>query len=153
MKTCLDDDWAPDLRFISTKLMRLILELVSEKISEFEISKLRPILLERLDDAQDPVRIEVCSTLRYLFKCKNAIISDGTLRYVVKTCFIHLDDRNEEVQMAVFNFLKFASDSKLDMVHEEAVASLPKQKFPRLCEELIKYLENKKQGVEEITEN
>ena len=69
-------------------------------------------------------------------------MSDSTLRYIIKTCFIHLDDRDEEVQQAIFGFLDFAAGINKEIVLEEAVLSVNKQKFPVLCEQLIKKLQN-----------
>jgi hypothetical protein len=57
-------------------------------------------------------------------------MGEGTIQYIVKTCFIHLDDRKEEIQQAIFGFLVFASRNYKHIVVEEARKALPKQKFP-----------------------
>lgn len=67
-------------------------------------------------------------------------MSNSTIQYIIKTCFIHLDDRTEEIQEAIYKFLVFASEKYKSIVLEEAQKSLPKQKFPMLCEQLIKSL-------------
>jgi hypothetical protein len=85
-------------------------------------------------------------TLKFVNKKIN--VSGSTLEYILQTCFIHLDDRNEEIQKAMFKFLKFAADEHIHAVQKEAVSSLPKQKFPRLCEELIKYIDLKLENQE-----
>lgn len=70
-------------------------------------------------------------------------MSDSTFEYVIQTLFIHLDDKNEEVQVAVFRTLEQAASLKPSLVLQEvdmtdqALKSLPKQKFPRLCEKII----------------
>jgi len=67
----MDDDWAPDLRYFSTQLMQELIELIKDELSDFELSTLYPVLLERLDDAQDKIRIQVTQTLRSFLLCKN----------------------------------------------------------------------------------
>lgn len=53
----MDDDWNPDLRFAAMRMLPLFIDTLNEHISDFQISKLYPMILERLDDAQDPIRI------------------------------------------------------------------------------------------------
>jgi len=71
-------------------------------------------------------------------------MSSSTLEYVIKTCFIHLDDRNEDIQKSIFEFLKFAISIDRDIVEKEAIDALKKQKFPRFTEELLKIIEGLK---------
>ena len=80
------------------------------------------------------------------------MISDSTLQYIVSTCFIHLDDRDESVQGAVYKFLMAATEISQKVVYEEAKASLAKQKFPRLCEQIIKEIELRQGEVSEMEE-
>jgi hypothetical protein len=47
----MDDDWNPDLRFASMRMLCLFLEALKDHLTDFQISKLYPIILERLDDA------------------------------------------------------------------------------------------------------
>jgi len=67
----MDDDWAPDLRFFATQLMQELIELIKDELSNFELSNLYPILLSRLDDNQNDIRIQVTKTLRSFLLCKN----------------------------------------------------------------------------------
>lgn len=67
-------------------------------------------------------------------------MSDSTMKYVIQTCFIHLDDRNEEIQRAIFEFMKFAITVDMDLVESEAQKALEKQKFPMLTEALLKHI-------------
>jgi hypothetical protein len=70
-------------------------------------------------------------------------MSDSTFEYAIQTLFIHLDDKNEDVQLAVFKTLELAASLKAGLVLQEvglahqALKSLPKQKFPRLCEKIV----------------
>lgn len=61
----------------------------------------------------------------------------------MKACLVHLDDVNEEVQIAVFNLLKAASDVNSEEILKEAEIALRKQKFPRLCQELVRYIKER----------
>ena len=83
-----------------------------------QIVELYPSLLERLDDAQDPIRIEVCNSIQTLFT-KHNNLSTSTFEYIVKTCMIHLDDVNEDVQISMFNTLKVAAEVNSQVVVEE----------------------------------
>lgn len=70
-------------------------------------------------------------------------ITASTWGYIVKACLVHLDDANEEVQVAVFNMLKAAADIDSKAILEEAQVALNKQKYPRLCQELVRYIKDK----------
>jgi hypothetical protein len=50
-------------------------------------------------------------------------MSDSTFEYVIQTLFIHLDDKNEDVQLAVFKTLELAASLKPSLVlHEVGLA-------------------------------
>lgn len=46
-------------------------------------------------------------------------MSDSTFEYVIQTLFIHLDDKNEDVQLAVFKTLELAASLKPSLVLQE----------------------------------
>lgn len=50
-------------------------------------------------------------------------MSDSTFEYVCQTLFIHLDDKNEEVQAAVFHTLEFAGSIRPHIVLQEVPRS------------------------------
>ena len=75
LKNCTTDDWAPDLRFASTKLMGDIIELIKNDLTDIQLSNLYPVLLQRLEDAQNPIRIQVAETLKIFLQCKNVSIN------------------------------------------------------------------------------
>ena len=142
LKNCLDDDWAADLRLVAIQFLRQLVEYLSAQLDQIELSNLYPMLLTRLDDAQDLVRVETTSALRAFLACPRMYLSDSTFEYVCQTLFVHLDDTNETIQLAVFHALQFAATQRKELVLQEARKSLPKQKFPRLCEKLIEQLTN-----------
>lgn len=70
-------------------------------------------------------------------------LSESTFEYVVKAIFVHLDDQNEEIQLVIFNVLKFAAKLRPEIVLEEGKKNIKKQKYPRKCQELINFSEEK----------
>lgn len=69
--------------------------------------------------------------------------------------FVHLDDQNEDIQMAIYKILRFAGNLKPNIVLNEAQNNLKKQKYPRKCQEIIRFAEEllaeqKNESLEEI---
>eukprot|EP01016_Furgasonia_blochmanni_P049039 TRINITY_DN7397_c0_g1_i3.p1 TRINITY_DN7397_c0_g1~~TRINITY_DN7397_c0_g1_i3.p1 ORF type:complete len:407 (+),score=50.17 TRINITY_DN7397_c0_g1_i3:676-1896(+) len=141
VKTCLSDDWAPDLRFVTCIFVNKLLTQLKEIVTDEELKDIYPSLLERLDDSQDPIRIEVTKAFKALLLCDHLRFSPSTYEYLIKSIFVHLDDQNEEVQMAVYHLLQSAATVDWKCVLEEAKQSVKKQKYPRKCQELIKLIE------------
>lgn len=109
LKQALDDDWDPEIRFLSIKLMKEFFFLNKNSFSEENMFELYPVLLKRLDDSQDANRIEMCGILEIYFQtCQKVKVSESTYDYIINTSFIHLDDPNDMVRNAVFGFLKEA---------------------------------------------
>jgi len=65
----LNDDWAPDLRYTSTVFLEALFTCLKDILPDLELKDLYPHLLERLDDAQDLIRIEVTKAIKAFFKC------------------------------------------------------------------------------------
>ncbi|EGR33969.1 hypothetical protein IMG5_029090 [Ichthyophthirius multifiliis] len=137
IKSSLSDDWAPDLRLAACKLMEKILLEVQNDIQYIQISENYTALLERLDDSQDIIRIEICKSFIAIFGAKALKESTTIFDYMIKAIFIHLDDQNEEMQMAAYNSLRFAAHFNSQILKNEATQSIKKMKFPRKCQELI----------------
>lgn len=53
--------------------------------------------------------------------------------YILKTLFIHYDDQNQEMQMAVDRVLNFVSKIDPEMLLNQAKAVVDKMKYPRKC--------------------
>lgn len=71
LKDCLDDDWAADLRLSAVHFCHLLIKCLTDHLDQMELSNLRSLLLTRLDDAQDAIRIEVTSAIRSFLGCKH----------------------------------------------------------------------------------
>jgi len=141
LKTCLNDDWAPDLRFSATVLLDLTFSHLRETLTDMDLSDLYPHLLERLDDSQDMIRIEITKAIVSFFQCSKLKMSPGTFEYVVRNILIHLDDQNENLRLSLFNVLQSAARVKPKLVLKEARASIPKQNYPQICQELVRWIE------------
>lgn len=76
LKDCLEDDWAADLRLSSVHFCQLLINTLTNHLDQIQLSNLRPLLLTRLDDAQDIIRIEVASAIRAFLTCSNVVKSD-----------------------------------------------------------------------------
>mmetsp|Transcript_46400 Transcript_46400/g.53774 ORF Transcript_46400/g.53774 Transcript_46400/m.53774 type:complete len:558 (-) Transcript_46400:155-1828(-) len=141
VKSCMNDDWAPDLRHSSCTFLDFLFVKLREELSDSDLRDIYPALLERLDDSQDLVRLEITKAITNFFLCKNVRLSPSTFEYVTRNIMIHLDDQNQQLQLAVFNALKTAAGIDPRRVLDEARISLPKQKYPQYCKELIRYIE------------
>jgi len=149
----MNDDWAPDLRLASCILMEKILEYLKDLLTDFELKDIYPILLERLDDPQDAIRIEITKSLSSFLKSKQLRMSPSIFEYLIKAIIVHLDDQNEQIQLAIFSLLKIASEMDPKLVLDEGRKSVAKQKYPRKCQELIRYIEESMEHLLEIEKN
>jgi hypothetical protein len=106
LKSTLEDDWDPEMRFLSINMLKYLISYEYEIVSESNLTELYPLLLKRLDDSQDNNRILVSEVFKIFFQiCQKVRISSSTYEYIVSSAFIHLDDPNENVRRAVLNFL------------------------------------------------
>lgn len=125
LKQSLDDDWDPEIRFLSIGFMREFFILNKNDFNEQNLFELYPILLKRLDDSQDANRIAVCDIIAIYFQiCTRIKLSESTYDYIINIAFIHLDDPNEKVREAVFSFLKEAINIHKDTFKKIAVKNL-----------------------------
>lgn len=137
LKSCLDDDWENDLRFASVVLIKYTLEYLKDVMEYEDFKEVYPDLLQRLDDAQDGIRLETCKAFEVFFD----IIPEGWSRtlyeYIVKTIFIHLDDNNEKIQKAVIAVLMKASRTEKDTFINLAREFEGKSSNPHLCKVVL----------------
>lgn len=142
LKSCLSDDWAPDLRFATLELMCVILELLSSSILSDNLQDFYSSILDRLDDAQEEIRIKAAEVLEAIFSCTNCTFSSGIKEYILKILFIHFDDSNELLQNRIYRALKaFAGHVDSGLVLEQARSNVLRFRYPGLCQVLIAELE------------
>eukprot|EP00826_Nyctotherus_ovalis_P035300 TRINITY_DN3020_c0_g1_i7.p1 TRINITY_DN3020_c0_g1~~TRINITY_DN3020_c0_g1_i7.p1 ORF type:complete len:467 (+),score=120.11 TRINITY_DN3020_c0_g1_i7:130-1530(+) len=70
LKSCLEDEWAADLRLASCALLKALIAFLSDHLTgiflkhvDIDYSDIYPLLLSRLDDSQDAVRLEAFAAL------------------------------------------------------------------------------------------
>lgn len=70
LKSCLEDEWAADLRLASCELLKTLVAFLSGRLTgtlhvqvDIDYSDIYPLLLSRLDDSQDSVRLEAFAAL------------------------------------------------------------------------------------------
>ena len=110
LKSTLDDDWDFELRFLSIKLILWIFMINRKLIVEQDLLDTYQLLLKRMDDSQNTIRIETCKVLVLFFKIVNekVKISESIYEFIVKTLFIHFDDQNEIIRKNLKEVLKEA---------------------------------------------
>jgi len=97
MKSCLDDEWANELRFASLIFLRNFITYLQPVMDREDYITVYPELLKRLDDAQDGVRIETCKALEVFFEKLPNPWSSSLYEYTIKAILIHLDDPNPDI--------------------------------------------------------
>lgn len=87
-------------RFMGCICLTVIFERLRGAFRENSLRELYPMLLKRLDDSNDSVRIAICGTLAAFFLCAPPADYSGTLiDYSLDQLFIHLDDSNAAIQV------------------------------------------------------
>eukprot|EP00831_Metopus_contortus_P053141 TRINITY_DN4463_c0_g1_i7.p1 TRINITY_DN4463_c0_g1~~TRINITY_DN4463_c0_g1_i7.p1 ORF type:complete len:214 (+),score=39.86 TRINITY_DN4463_c0_g1_i7:160-801(+) len=109
LKSCLDDDWAPDLRFAACVYFRKLMAYLEEFLNEFDFKEIHPLLLSRLDDSQDSIRIEVCNALVVFFNLLPLSWDPTSYDNILRTIFIHFDDPSRSIADAVEKVLYAAA--------------------------------------------
>eukprot|EP00474_Spongospora_subterranea_P005349 CRZ05807.1 hypothetical protein [Spongospora subterranea] len=98
------DDYELDIRLLCSRLIRSFLQ--NQNLHFTLPPNLPSDLLARLDDNNDQVRVDTCKSLAALFSCDQFVKDSATFTSVCSTAFIHLDDPNREIQVAVYSLLK-----------------------------------------------
>lgn len=107
LRSCLDDSWVPDNRYIGVLILKGLLELVQG--SAVPVRDIYPELLKRLDDSQDPIRVVAAKGIGIL--CRQEI-SRSTLEYIARALLVHLDDASGTVSGAVADAVLLAVSQK-----------------------------------------
>jgi hypothetical protein len=143
LKSTLEDDYDPELRYLSIQLTKYLLMFTKDRIGREEVLDFYPNLLKRLDDSQDANRISISEVFKLFFQINERVqVADSTYEYIVNTCFIHLDDSNENVRNAVFEFLREASKTNQSTFIKICNKNLMTFTHPDLCRKLIEYSNN-----------
>jgi hypothetical protein len=101
------------------------------------VSELYPILIKRLDDSCDDVRIEGCRVLASFMAAVAPGAYAGTpLDYTLDVLFVHLDDPEPAVQEAVSRVVLQASRLDRNLVLKKVDSNKSTLRSPELCKQL-----------------
>jgi dynein assembly factor 5 len=100
--SCLEEDYYADTRLASCHTLESLLGVIGTRLTDDQKRVVYPELLKRLDDSNDQVRVQCCSTLEALVSCcLTSDYDDTNTGYLLKGILIHMDDTNSSVQEAV----------------------------------------------------
>ena len=81
-----------------------------------DFKEVYPELLKRLDDSQDAIRLEAAKAFEAYFSYLPEDWAHNLFEYMVENIFIHLDDSEETIQVAIAEVLKKAAKVHPDIV-------------------------------------
>jgi len=139
MKSCLDDEWANDLRFAALVFVRNLVVYLQPVLDREDYVTIYPELLKRLDDAQDGIRLECCKALEVFFEKLPNPWSSSLYDYTIKAIIIHLDDPNQEIQRAISKVLEKGARVQTGDFLRIADEALTKQSHPLIVKNLIEF--------------
>jgi hypothetical protein len=144
LKSTMEDNYDYELRCLSVKLFFRILASTQNLVVEQELHDSYQMLLKRLDDSQNTIRIETCKTLIVFFNIVNARvkISETIFEFIVKTLFIHFDDQNESIRNIVKDVLRVSMNRYPQKFYEIAQENLKRFNHQNDCLEVIKEADN-----------
>jgi len=138
------DDFEADTRMFTCQVLGFIFVLFqSQQDTCLDPTIFQDIyhpLVCRLDDAQDLVRIAACKAIEDLIRCTDKAALRGTaLKYIVESCFVHLDDRDKNIQQAVYKVLETIIKADIDtpVVQAHAKKERTRHRSPELCDMLL----------------
>jgi dynein assembly factor 5 len=132
------DDSDVSTRQISCLCISILFERLRGAFGEDSISSMYPILLKRLDDSNDHVRINVCNALEHFCQCapRNAYTST-CIDYTLDQLFIHLDDVNPAIQDAVYRvIIMYGTHLDKARVLKKAESNIATMRSPFLCQKI-----------------
>nr|XP_028561739.1 dynein assembly factor 5, axonemal isoform X1 [Podarcis muralis] len=131
-----------------TRLMscRIISIFLDGCIKQFELSKIYPELLKRLDDSSHEVRLAAANALLSWFKCinndeKKALLKTN-IEFLYQELLVYLDDPDQNIQSAVLDILKEGGVLYPDSLAKEIEAVVRKHRSPAYCDQLLLHIES-----------
>lgn len=142
IKSCMSDDWCPDLRFAVLEFCKLIFQQIQNLLKDNDIRDIYASILERLDDAQDDIRIKSVEVFEFLLLSDNCHFSSGILEYILKAFFIHFDDSNDKLQEQIFSTLINVREKiGMNILLDTALSNVGRFRYPGNCARLIEILQ------------
>ena len=142
IKSCISDDWAPELRLVCCEFLEQFLMAARDVVDGDHLRELYVILLERLDDSQDPIRKKTATAINLFFLTKYLPLTasvSSILEYMINAIFVHYDDSNSEIRDAINLSLRYAARVDPSQVLKQAQANLGRMKHKEQCDELIEF--------------
>mmetsp|Transcript_882 Transcript_882/g.765 ORF Transcript_882/g.765 Transcript_882/m.765 type:complete len:121 (+) Transcript_882:1164-1526(+) len=91
-----------------------------------------PELLKRLDDSQDGIRLEACKSFEVYFLHLDQEWAQNLFEYMMQNIFIHLDDSEEHIQIAISRVLIQAAK-----VHKDIVMGIGRSMTPKFQHQIV----------------
>lgn len=107
LKGCVEDEWSLPLRQSTLELFKVYFAERKQHVSQEILFDSYPMILSRLDDSDDQIRIAAVDCFGQLITCKNFVFSNSTNEYIAEHLFLHLDDQNSDLRNRIFFLMKF----------------------------------------------
>ena len=98
------------------------------------------LIVARLDDSNDQVRIAICGALVMFFQCgaNSKCFSHTTVDYTLDQLFIHLDDPDPAIQQAVLRaIVQCAATLNKEMVLAKAEKNRSCHRTTAMCDRVV----------------
>jgi hypothetical protein len=137
-KGCIEDEWSVNLRQSGLNFIKILASEIKNELTQEFLYEIYPIVLSRLDDSNDDIRILAVDALGVVINCSNFRFSKSTMEYIISILFLHMDDPNESLRNRIFWLLKLSSegDSK-EIIEQAAGTNLELYKHKKYCQELL----------------
>jgi len=135
------DDHETSVRHISALCLNVVFERLRGAFGHQAVSELYPMLIKRLDDSNDEVRVQACKALGAFMAAASPGAYSGTaLDYTLDQLFIHLDDPDSTIQAVVYEVIRVGVTINKDLVWKKAHENLATHRTTTMCDRLIKEL-------------
>lgn len=135
------DDHDAGPRAIACMCLTSCFQRLKGAFGEDSIRELYPMLLKRLDDSSDQVRLSICSTLESFLVCAPPAYFKGTIiDYTLDQLFIHLDDGDTAIQNAVLKVVVTAARADAifkRLVEKKADSNRLNHRSPVMCDKVF----------------
>ncbi|KAF7243014.1 Dynein assembly factor 5, axonemal [Varanus komodoensis] len=130
-------------RLLSCRIIHALLDSCGK---DFELSKMYPELLKRLDDTSHDVRLAAANALTSWFRCINDDEKKALLKANIEVLYqellVHLDDPDQKIQSVILDVLKEGGTLYPDTLAKEIEAVVHKHRTPTYCDQLLQHLES-----------
>lgn len=138
LKGCVEEDRSVQLRVCSLQLLKIYFAKLQDDVDSKVIFELYPLVLSRLDDSDDEVRIFAVDVFAQISACKHFKFSENTGTYISEQLLLHMDDPNPILRERIFCLLKFLLlEKSYEQVRKLAKEKTEVSNFKELCLKLV----------------